>query len=305
MKSLSMQVRTLVSIIIPSYNQGQYLEESILSVLNQTYEPVELIIIDGCSTDKSIEIIKNYESKITYWISESDKGQAEAINKGFSKASGDLICWVNSDDILYPEFIKRRVDEFIHFPDVAMIYGDVDQGWDIKTKVLRKGAQQNWKEMITSCIVKVPQMSAIWKKEVYESLGGLDTSLNVLLDWEYFVRIATIFKILYMPGSVAFFRQHNLSKSNNLNSEWAIEMMRYYDKNIFTISDNKILDYKKVQQNLYFICSEIYDESQNHVESRRYLKKAKGVALMRFYRIFIFKQVIQFLVRIKNISYEP
>ena len=128
-----------VSIITPSYNQGMYLEQTIQSVLNQTYGNIEYLAVDGGSTDNSIDIIKKYEKSIAYWISEPDNGQANAINKGFKHANGELVCWVNSDDILYPDYVNDRVRQFKEHTDADMIYGDVEQGPEPSIKRLRKG----------------------------------------------------------------------------------------------------------------------------------------------------------------------
>jgi glycosyltransferase involved in cell wall biosynthesis len=291
----------LVSIITPSFNQSSFLGETINSVINQNYKNIEYIIIDGGSTDNSIEIIKKYEKNLAYWVSEIDKGQSDAINKGFKKVSGDLICWVNSDDVLYPEFVSKRVDQFEKNNNISMIYGDVDQGWDIQNKVIRKGAQQTWSEMITTGIVKIPQMSAIWKKEIFNTLGGLDINLNVLLDWEYFIRIAEKYEILYYPGSVAFFRQHKDAKSVNLNVHWAEEMVRYYEKHVFNSHDKKDLNYPYIRQNIYFLCAAIHEESNEKTKARTYLKMAKEVSLIRFYFRYSLKRAIQLLVRIKKL----
>lgn len=293
-------MKPLVSIITPSYNQGEYLEETILSILNQTYNNIEYILIDGGSSDNSIEIIKKYADKLAYWVSEKDNGQAHAINKGFAKATGDYICWVNSDDLLYSSFVSDRMKQFSEHKDVSMIYGDVHQGWDINNKVVRKGKQQFWEEMITTGMVKVPQMSAIWKKEVYSSLGGLDVSLNVLLDWECFVRIAKNFRILYITGVVAFFRQHKDSKSVSLNAKWADEMIRYYAKNILSSPDKNGINKNYTRQNLYLFCSSVHEESLEETEKRKYLRMAKEVSSIRFYRIYFFKRSIQLLIRIKK-----
>ena len=92
-----------ISVITPSYNQGIYIEETIQSVLNQNYPNLEYIIIDGGSNDSTVEVIKKYESKIDFWVSEKDKGQADAINRGFAKATGDILCWLNSDDYFFPD----------------------------------------------------------------------------------------------------------------------------------------------------------------------------------------------------------
>ena len=136
-----------VSIITPSYNQALYLEETILSVLAQTYSNIEYIVIDGGSTDGSVEIIQRYAHRIDYWCSEKDAGQADAINKGFQHATGDLICWINSDDILYATFVEERVQQFKQHPDIDMIYGDVEQGVDLNHKKVRYGAKTCYEEI--------------------------------------------------------------------------------------------------------------------------------------------------------------
>src|SRR5688572_29578312 len=116
---------TLVSIVTPSFNQAAYLEQTIRSVLEQDHPHVEYIVIDGASTDSSNEIIKKYESNLTYWVSEKDNGQAQAINKGFARASGDIAAWLNSDDYYLPGTISEVVKIFKKHPDVALIHGDM------------------------------------------------------------------------------------------------------------------------------------------------------------------------------------
>ncbi|HCK65102.1 MAG TPA: glycosyltransferase, partial [Anaerolineae bacterium] len=110
---------TKVSIITPSYNQAKYLEQTIQSVLNQNYSEIEYILIDGGSNDGSINIIKKYQDKFAFWISEKDNGQADAINKGFAKATGDIVAWLNSDDYYLPETIAKVVKVFEANPDVV------------------------------------------------------------------------------------------------------------------------------------------------------------------------------------------
>src|ERR1700733_11361468 len=112
-----------ISVITPSYNQGQFIEETILSVLNQDYDNTEYIVIDGGSTDNTVEIIKKHENKLAYWVSEKDNGQSHAINKGFKLATGDIICWINSDDILIQGALKRVSQYFSDNPDKLIVNG--------------------------------------------------------------------------------------------------------------------------------------------------------------------------------------
>jgi len=113
-----------ISVVTPSYNQGQFLEETILSVLDQNYPNLEYMIIDGGSTDNSVDIIKKYEKYLTFWVSEKDNGQTYAINKGFNKASGDLVNWINSDDLLEDGALKMLGETLLEYPDADFIYGD-------------------------------------------------------------------------------------------------------------------------------------------------------------------------------------
>lgn len=251
----------LVSVITPSFNQGRYIEETILSVLGQDYKNIEYIIIDGGSSDNSVEVIKKYSSRLAYWISEPDKGQSDAINKGFSKATGDFICWINSDDVLYPDFIARRIREFGQHPDVDMIYGDVDQGEDWNSRIIRKGWQTDFSSIIKECYIPTNQQSAIWKKEVLTKVGSLDPRWQVLLDFDFFLRITKDCSIKYFPGSVAYFRNHSDSKSIAHKEKWIDELEVFLTNPVLNnyIDDADLLLEFKFSANkwIYNIASEI------------------------------------------------
>src|SRR6185295_7144434 len=115
-----------VSVITPSFNQGQFLEASIRSVLAQDYPNIEYIVVDGGSKDESVEVIKKFQDRLKWWVSEKDKGHADALNKGFSHATGEILAWLNSDDIYFPKAVSEAVAILRTRPEVGMVYGDAD-----------------------------------------------------------------------------------------------------------------------------------------------------------------------------------
>lgn len=280
----------MFSVITPSYNQAAFLESSILSVLNQDYENVEYIIIDGGSDDGSLEIIDKYKGQLSYWVSEKDNGQADAINKGFSKAKGDFICWINSDDLIYPNFISSRFKLFQQNPDIDMIYGDVDQGDAPGDTWIRKGAVTSYNLMRKTLEIPIPQQSAIWRSRVLEKTGILDPQWHVLLDRDYFIRISKNHRILYIPGSLAFFRVHQNSKSIKEAIRWTEELPVYYESLI-----EKWADYKNqrhlVMAKCYWYCSKIFSENNDLIKAKEFLRKAKKESPVTFLKL-IFIQVL-------------
>ena len=207
-----MNKKPLVSIITPSFNQAEFLEKTITSVITQDYPNIEYIVVDGASTDGSIEIIRRYASKINYWVSEPDRGQAEAINKGFIKATGDIVAWINSDDYYLPGTISSVVNAFEKYIDYGLVFGDllsVDREGVI-FNVIRYG---DWglDELMRFNIIGQP--SVFMKHEVLKEAGYLEKDFHYMLDHNLWLKIANISKIKYIPEIWSAARYHEGAKN--------------------------------------------------------------------------------------------
>lgn len=258
-----------VSIVTPSYNQGRFIEETIRSVLLQGYPNLEYIIIDGGSTDNSVEVIQKYAQWLAYWVSEPDRGQAEAINKGFSHSTGQFLGWINSDDYFYPSFIHRMVLAFQTKPEVDFLYSDVDEVWDTGgQKKRRYGESLPFSEMLRTLRVPIPQMGSMWRRSVIEKIGGLVPKWRVVLDREFFLRVGLNCKMEYLPGAVAFFRYHSLSKSISEKHQWLFEIPLMYQE-FFERKDlpKGLLNLKnETMSSAYIYCAQISFRSGEYVK---------------------------------------
>lgn len=216
----------LVSIITPSFNQAKYLEQTIQSVLSQNYSNIEYIVIDGGSTDGSVDIIKKYQDKIKYWLSEQDQGQTEAINKGFAKAQGEILAWINSDDSYNPNTVSEAVQYLIENPDVGMVYADcnfIDENGNVIGKFNAK--QTDYKKLQQGS-VHIPQQTMFFRKRYWTPL---DTSFYFAMDYDLWTRIAKQAEIKYLQGKVwANFRIHTSSKTNVNDMRGWDEMLRVH-----------------------------------------------------------------------------
>jgi glycosyltransferase involved in cell wall biosynthesis len=203
-----------ISIITPSFNQGNFLEQTIQSVLSQNYPDLEYIVVDGGSTDGSVDIIKKYENKLAYCVSEKDKGQSEAINKGFRRASGEIIAWLNSDDCYLPGTLERVADFFSSHPAVDLVYGDLllmDSSG--KTLGIRKVVPYNYTLALYG-LSTVPQPSAFFRRRALDAVGLLDEELHYQMDTEFFLRFGKKgLNIKHLPTPLAVFRLHAQSKT--------------------------------------------------------------------------------------------
>lgn len=205
-----------ISIITPSYNQGQYIEETINSVLSQNYPNLEYIIIDGGSNDNTVDVIKKYEKYLTYWVSEADNGQAHAINKGFKKATGEIINWLNSDDLLEQGALFTIANRFSENQDIVFIYGQIiefDENGNLPFKHFPT------KDLPFRYFYDFPyaQPACFYKKDIVKGLGYLDENFQFTMDLDLFVRILSKHKAFQINNVLARFRWHSDSKSSNLS----------------------------------------------------------------------------------------
>jgi glycosyltransferase involved in cell wall biosynthesis len=218
----------LVSIITPSYNQAAYLEQTLTSVLEQDYPRLEYLVVDGSSTDGSVDIIKRYAEKLAFWVSEKDSGQAEAINKGLARAKGEILAWLNSDDYYLPGTISAAVRAFQNNPDVVLVYGNMlaidGQG---QTTNLLKFNQLTLEDLL--CFQIIGQPAVFFRREALEKAGNLDTTYHCFLDNHLWLRMALQGRILRIDKTWAAARYHPEAKNRIRAAEFGREAYHLFE----------------------------------------------------------------------------
>ncbi len=220
----------LVSIVTPSFNQGGFIAETIASVLGQDYPHVEYVVVDGRSTDGTLDVLRGFGDQVS-WVSEPDRGQSDAINKGWRRTHGEIIAWLNADDV-YRSGALSKVVGFLHeHPDVDLVYGDCDyinEHGDVLGR--HRARPANGVDLLCSPVGIVSQPATFLRRRVLHTVGYLDEALHNCLDFDYWVRVASRHRMAYLPECLAAFRVHQGSKTVRLSARASRERLHVYER---------------------------------------------------------------------------
>lgn len=217
-----------VSVVTPSFNQAQFLERTVQSVLNQEGVEIEYILIDGGSTDGSQDIIRRYADRLAYWVSEPDRGQTDALNKGFARATGDVLAWLNSDDTYQPGAVAEAVAYLTAHPEVGLVYGDGNFIDENERVIGRFPSAQTDYARLRNGYVHVCQQAAFFRADLWRQVGPLDPTFYFAMDYDLWVRLAKISRIVYMKRLWANFRLHSNAKTVAADERCWPEMLRVH-----------------------------------------------------------------------------
>jgi glycosyltransferase involved in cell wall biosynthesis len=219
----------LVSIVTPSFNQAKFLEQTIQSILGQDYPHIEYIIVDGGSTDGSVAVIKKYEGRLAWWVSEQDKGQTDAINKGFNHATGEILAWINSDDTYNPGAVGQAVKYLTENPEVGLVYADCNFINEDGRMIGKFNAAQTDLRRLREGYVHIPQQTMFFRARYWKELGPLDPSFYFAMDYDLWTRIAAHAPFKYLAGQTwANFRLHTAGKTVAADDRCWPEMVRVH-----------------------------------------------------------------------------
>jgi glycosyltransferase involved in cell wall biosynthesis len=265
-----------VSIITPSYNQAAYLEETIRSVLLQDYANLEYVVIDGHSTDGSVDIIRRYEDQLAYWISEPDQGQADALQKGFARATGEIVAYLNSDDVYLPNAIAMAVSAFQADPMLCVVSGDM-RFIDATGTVLghMRGMESDFFKSFLKLTNPIPQPSAFVRRDAFEAAGGIDPGFHMLMDYDLWCRIGLRnMKFQRVPADLSLFRIHLQSKTRSQIPRFAQERWRLVDK---------YLADPELGPGLAAYKAHLYATAHLHIAAAHWLRDERAEAYSRYW----------------------
>ena len=264
----------LVSIITPSYNQGNFIQRTIESVLNQSYSNIEYWVIDGGSKDNTVSILKDYENDPRFhWLSEPDKGQGDAVNKGWQLSEGDILGWLNSDDTYLEDAVKTQVEILINCQEVGLVYGDA-LFIDENDKTIGNYHTRPFNRKRFLHVSSIPQPTAFFHRNLLKKVGLLNTNLHYALDYEFFLRLMWHTTFLYTGKQVATYRLHPASKTVDSYKQMLEESIaivkQVCDQYPVALAETKM----KAISDWYWMGAINSLESGNYTDVRQYAKDA-------------------------------
>jgi glycosyltransferase involved in cell wall biosynthesis len=277
--------RPLVSVVVPSFNQARFLGEALHSVLEQDYEPLEVLVVDGGSTDGSPELIDRYADRLAWWTSEPDRGQAHALNKGFARARGDVLGWLSSDDALLPGAVGRVVDALERDPDALLVYGEAvfvdEEGREIFALEARPFDVE---AMVRACANHVVQPGSLFRRRAWETAGPLNEDGQYLFDFEFALRVGRLGKVARIGDRLALYRVHAESKSGGGSLLKARDYVRFADE---FLAGSGLPGAEEGRASAYLAAGDYFYDAGELAEARRYLARSlrakptrRGAALL-------------------------
>ncbi len=288
-----MDAGPLVSVVTPSYNQGQFISQTIESVLGQEYPRLEYLVVDGASTDNTLEVLKGYGSRLR-WISERDRGQSSAINKGWRQTRGEIIGWLCSDDTYLPGAIARVAAYLQEHPDVDLVYGDCDYVDEEGRKISPYPTRPyEYRSLVCSTWDYIPQPATFFRRRLLESVGYLDEDLQFVMDLDFWLRVGVGHTMRYIPGRLATYRIHPRSKTIGSVRKSSPELLAVY-KSLFARPDlpRAIRRLRgRSLSNAYYRAANYYFLSGDVVAGRQHAIRGWQLSPMNLRRVF-FKIVL-------------
>ena len=247
----------LVSIVTPSYNQAAYLEDTLRSVLEQDYPNIEYLVVDGASTDGSLESIERYAPRLSWWVSEKDRGQAEAINKGLRRARGEFVAWLNSDDLYAQGAVTRAVAVLLTNSHLGMVFSDVFS-IDANNEVFNTMRYGDWNLLDLMSFHIIGQPGVFMRRSVLERAGYLDPDYHYLLDHHLWLRMAALAPIRHVDEFFAAARFHAAAKNVAMATEFGREAFA-------------IMDWMQAQPEL----ASLFEDDERSIRAGAYLLSAR------------------------------
>ncbi len=267
------EYQPLVSIVTPSFNQVKYIEQTLLSVLNQDYPNIEYIVIDGGSTDGSQEIIKRYADRLAYWVSEPDRGHPDAVNKGFRQAKGEILAFLNSDDLYMAGAVQEAVEALAAHPEAGMVYAD-GLMVDAHGRLLDPHRYRTLDVLDLLCNEVLLQPTVFMRREALEETGGLEEEYPLVFDHVLWVRIATRHPIVHVPSFWAVERTHSDAKTTARAAEFVEDTENFLTHSEDSLELRQIID---ANRDRIYGSFDVF-AARRLIDSRRYGQAVRRIA---------------------------